>query len=98
MNAIARSICARASASISARAIRIRVADPMSPQAIGLRLNERRPVTGARVLDRFSDGVEDLLDVVAVDRFSRHRVAMAPIRDIFDGSRSLGRHRYCPAV
>src|SRR6266481_1716439 len=32
------------------RAIRIRIADPMSPQAISFRLNQRRAVARARVL------------------------------------------------
>src|SRR5260370_39541913 len=81
-----------------ARTIRIRIADPMSPQPISLRFDQRRPMPRARVLDRFGDRVEDLLDVVAVDRLAGDSITVAPIRDIFDGGGSLGRHRYRPAV
>src|SRR5258707_9819606 len=80
------------------RAIRIRIADPMSPQAISFRLNQRRAVTRARVLYRFGNRVEDLLDVVAVDGFPGHCIAVPPIRDVFDCGGSLSRHRYPPAV
>src|SRR6267154_5239802 len=81
-----------------ARAIRIGVAYPMSPQPIGFRFDERRAMTRARVLDRFGNRVEDLLDVVAVDCLARHRIAVAAIRDVFDRSGSFSRHRYRPSV
>src|SRR5215831_18120155 len=57
-----------------ARAITLRVPDPVAPEAVSLGLDQGRARSGAGALQRLTDRGEDLLRIVTIHDLSRNRI------------------------